>query len=149
MPDTRQQLLEFLREHQVLTLAVAGPYAAAVFYAVDDELNLYFVTDPATRHGAALVQDARVAGTVQRDRQRRQEIRGVQLTGHCVRLTGTARVAGWAIFLKRFVWAAATDLAPAITKVELWKLQPDWLRLLDNRQGFGHKTEWTRPPTAC
>ena len=66
MPDTRQQLLEFLRDHQVLTLAVAGPYAAAVFYVVDDDLNLYFVTDPTTRHGMALTQDGRVAGTVQR-----------------------------------------------------------------------------------
>ena len=144
MPDTRQQLLEFLREHQVLTLAVAGPYAAAVFYEVDDDLNLYFVTDPSTRHGMALTQDGRVAGTVQRDRQQQQEIRGVQLTGCCRRLTGPAWVTSWAQYLKKFAWAAAPELMPAVAKVAVWKLETDWLRLIDNRQGFGHKAEWTR-----
>jgi len=146
MAATRLQLLEFLREHQVITLAVTGPYAAAVFYVVDAELNLYFVTDPRTRHGTALAKDGRVAGTVQRDRQQRQEIRGVQVTGRCRRLTGPAWVSGWALYLKKFAWAASPELLPAVAKIALWKLETDWLRLIDNRQGFGHKAEWTRPP---
>ena len=140
--DLKPQLLAFLREHQVLTLAVNGPYAAALFYAVDDELNLYVVTDPATRHGAAM--EGCVAGTIQRDRQRWQKICGVQFTGQCARLTGTERVAGWAIFLNRFALAGAEELAPAFAKAELWKITPDWLCLTDNRQGFGHKAEWSR-----
>jgi len=140
--DLKQQLLEFLREHKVLTLAVDGPYAAALFYAVDSDLNLYVVTDPKTRHGQAL--GGKVAGTIQRDQQCWQEICGVQFTGQCVRLTGAERVAGWAMFLKRFALAGIEELAPAFAKVELWKITPDWLRLVDNRQGFGHKAEWTR-----
>lgn len=143
--DLKSQLLEFLREHQVLTLAVDGPYAAALFYAADDELNLYVVTDPTTRHGTAMA--GRVAGTIQRDRQDWQEIRGVQLTGHCSQLTGAERATGWAIFLKRFALAGVAELAPAFAKAELWKITPDWLRLTDNRQGFGHKAEWT--PAGC
>ena len=143
--DLKSQLLAFLREHQVLTLAVDGPYAAALFYAVDDELNFYVVTDPATRHGLAISQKGRVAGTIQRDRQRWQEIRGVQFTGQCVRLTGTQRVAGWALFMKRFALAGIDELAPVFAKVEIWKITPDWMCLTDNRQGFGHKDEWTRP----
>lgn len=138
------QLLAFLREHQVLTLAVAGPYAAAVFYAVDVELNLYFVTDPATRHGAALSRESGVAGTIQRDRQHWQNIRGVQLTGRCARLTGSGRQAGWGLYLNKFAFAGAPELAPAFAKTDLWKLTPDWIRLTDNGQGFGHKAEWTR-----
>ena len=141
---TRQQLLEFLCEHQVITLAVAGPYAAAVFYVVDADLNLYFVTDPTTRHGTELTKDGRVAGTVQRDRQQRKEIRGVQLTGHCRRLTGRAWVTGWTLYLKKFAWAASPELMPAVAKVALWEIKPDWMRLIDNRQGFGHKEEWRR-----
>ena len=142
--DLKSQLLAFLREHQVLTLAVAGPYAAAVFYAVDAELNLYFVTDPVTRHGIALSQESNVAGTIQRDRQHWQEIRGVQLTGQCARLTGPERQAGWELFLKKFSFAGAPELIPVLAKVDLWKLTPDWIRLTDNGQGFGHKAEWTR-----
>jgi len=98
----------------VLTLAVDGPYAAALFYAADDELNLYVVTDPTTRHGTAMA--GRVAGTIQRDRQRWQEIRGVQFTGQCSQLTGAERAPGWTIFLKRFALAGVAELAPAFAK---------------------------------
>ena len=122
-----------------------GPYATALFYAVDDDLNFYVVTDPTTRHGMALGRSSRVAGTIQRDQQRWQEIRGVQFTGQCRRLTGADRVAGWALFMQRFAVSGVAELAPAFAKVELWKIIPDWLRLIDNRQGFGHKAEWTRP----
>ena len=137
----RSQILDFLREHQVLTLAVAGPYAAAVFYAVDDELNLYFVTDSATRHGAALSRESSVAGTIQRDRQNWQEIRGVQWTGQCARLTGAERQAGWELYLKRFAFAGAPELGPAFAKVDLWKITPDWIRLTDNCQKPGARRE--------
>jgi uncharacterized protein YhbP (UPF0306 family) len=26
----------------------------------------------------------------------------------------------------------------------LWRIEPAWMRLIDNRRGFGHKEEWTR-----
>lgn len=143
----KTRLREFLREHQVLTLAVTGPYAAAVFYAVDDELNLYFVSDPGTRHAGAILADNRVAGTIHRDPQHWQEIRGVQWTGRCYRLEGLERTAGWALFLKRLELRAAAQLAPALAKVDLWKIVPEWMRLIDNTQGFGHKAEWHRDGT--
>lgn len=143
----KARLLEFLRAHQVLTLAVSGPYAAAVYYAVDDELNLYFVSEPDTRHASAILTDNRVAGTIHRDRQHWKEIRGVQLTGRCYRLDSAERVTGWALLMKRAEWRNAAQLAPALAKVDLWKVVPDWMRLIDNSQGFGHKDEWCRPTT--
>jgi len=42
-----------------------APYAAALFYAIDDELSFYVVTDPATRHGQAMLANPSVAGTIQ------------------------------------------------------------------------------------
>ena len=33
---------------------------------------------------------------------------------------------------------------PAVAKVALWEIKPDWMRLIDNRQVFGHKEEWRR-----
>jgi len=46
----RERLLNFLRKCQVVTVTVVEPegtaHAAALFYAVDDELNLYVLTDP-------------------------------------------------------------------------------------------------------
>jgi hypothetical protein len=154
MNEMRDRLVAFLRDHQVLTLAVAGndgaPYAAALFYAVDDELNFYVVSDPGTVHGRAMLNDGRVAGTVQRDRQSWQEAAGVQFTGRCRRLTGAERVRGWAVFMGRFGFlrevklAGIGELAAALAKIDLWRIEPSWIRLIENKRGFGHKEEWTR-----
>lgn len=157
--DLASRLLQFLRAHQVLTLATADPdgqpYTAALFYAVDDDLNFYIVSDPKTRHGAAMLRDGRVAGTIQRDRQQWQDATGAQFTGRCVRLTGAARAAGWAVFMKRFAFlqevnlAGIGSLASALAKVDLWRVEPEWMRLIDNGVRFAHKEEWTRPSATC
>ena len=147
----RKRLLSFLRNHQVVTIAVAEPdgmaHAAALFYAVDDELNLYVLTEPASRHGRAMARTSLVAGTIQRDRQDWQEIQGAQFRGHCQRLRGAARERGWNLFAARFPLVrnlAAAGLAQALGKMALWRIEPAWMRLIDYRRGFGHKEEWTR-----
>ena len=149
----RERLLNFLRKCQVVTVAVVEPegtvHAAALFYAVDDELNLYVLTDPASRHGRAMARTGLVVGTIQRDRQEWREIQGVQFRGRCECLTGVARERGWDIFAARFPFVrnpAAAGLALALGKPALWRVEPAWMRLIDNRRGFGHKEEWTREP---
>ena len=147
----REQLLNFLRKHQVVTVAVVEPdgtaHAAALFYAVDDELNLYVLTEPASSHGRAMARTGWVAGTIQRDRQEWREIQGAQFRGRCRRLRGAARERGWNLFAARFPFVrdpAVAGLAQALGKMALWRIEPAWMRLIDNRRGFGHKDEWTR-----
>lgn len=145
-------MLAYLRAHRVLTLAIAdagGPHAAAVFYAADDDLNLYFVSEPASRHGQALLAAGAVAGTVQDDRQEWHEITGVQFHGAARRLDGAERECGWELYTARFPFLLTGDvvLTGALAKSALWKIEPTWMRLVDNRLGFGHKGEWRRPAT--
>jgi uncharacterized protein YhbP (UPF0306 family) len=146
----RERFLAFLREHQVLTLAVAGrdgkPCAAALFYAVDADLRLYVLTDPATRHGQAIRANGAVAGTVQRDRQQWDEITGIQFHGRCRQLTGDERAQAWELYTARFPFLLKPNaaLTAELAKTALWCIEPDWMRLIDNRRGFGHKDEWTR-----
>lgn len=135
------------------TLAVndaAGPHAAAVFYAVDEELNLYFVSDPATRHGQALAATGTVAGTVQDDRQQWHEITGVQFHGAVRQLAGAERARGWELYTARFPFLLAGNVAltGALAQSALWEIAPQWMRLVDNRLGFGHREEWRRRPRA-
>lgn len=150
MKGLRPRLLSFLRAHQVLTLAAvddAGqPVAAALFYVVDDKLRLYVVTDPATRHGQAMLARGIVAGTAQRDQQQWHEIQGVQFRGTCRQLDGAARRRGWALYTARFPFLllGSQVLTAALAKTALWQIEPDWMRLIDNRLGFGHKEEWRR-----
>lgn len=149
----RERLLKFLREHQVLTLAVTepdgNPYAAALFYVVDDELRLHVVTDPATRHGKAMLANPSVAGTIQLDRQRWHEIRGVQFRGLCRQLGSAERARAWEIYSARFPFLQQpnTILTRELAATAMWRIDTTWMRLTDNQLGFGHKEEWT-PPTA-
>jgi uncharacterized protein len=147
--NTRERLFEFLRAHQVVTLAVTdadgSPHAAALFYAADSDLSLYVLTDPEARHGQAMLTNGRAAGTIQRDRQQWQEVQGVQFRGRCGELTGEERARAWALYTERFPFLKEKQaaLGSAMTKMGVWRIKPTWMRIIDNRQGFGHKDEWS------
>ncbi|MEV7467743.1 pyridoxamine 5'-phosphate oxidase family protein [Streptomyces kronopolitis] len=150
-----------LGAHTTMTLAYAdedGPQACAVLYAADAATDatgggaagagpvLYFVTATGTRHGRALAgSGGRAAFTAQQDGQEWSGLTGLQGRGRCRVLAGAERAAGWQVYLARFPFVAGSErLRGALERTSLWELRPDWLRLIDNGQGFGHKEEWSR-----
>ncbi|MEU3714051.1 pyridoxamine 5'-phosphate oxidase family protein [Streptomyces catenulae] len=153
--DCPAGIRQALAAHTTLTLAYAdddGPQACAVLYAPGGDAAaplLYFVTAHSTRHGRALARPgARVAFTAQRDGQEWSGLTGLQGRGGCRELTGAARAAGWDAYTGRFPFVAGdARLRGALERTALWELRPDWLRLIDNGRGFGHKEEW-RPQGA-
>lgn len=153
MDDTRPgpEIRAALDAHTTLTLAYAdedGPQACAVLYAVAEGPVLVFVTSVTTRHGRALLGDPRVAFTAQRDGQEWTALTGLQGRGVCRPLEGARRAAAWGAYGARFPYVERSDrLRRAMERAELWELRPDWLRLVDNGRGFGHRTEWRRGPS--
>ncbi|MFB6440699.1 pyridoxamine 5'-phosphate oxidase [Streptomyces sp. NPDC056411] len=169
-PACPEPIRRALAAHTTMTLAYGdedGPQACAVLYATGggpagggDRMAgsggapggsgpdpvLYFVTATTTRHGRALAEPgARVAFTVQRDGQEWSELTGLQGRGRCRTLSGAERAAGWRAYTGRFPFVGQSDrLRDALERTTLWELRPDWLRLIDNGQGFGHKEEWRR-----
>ncbi|KUL53067.1 pyridoxamine 5'-phosphate oxidase [Streptomyces sp. NRRL F-4489] len=144
-------IVRALAGHTTVTLAYAdqdGPQACAVLYAAgraaDGAPALYFVTAASTRHGRALAEPgARVAFTVQRDGQEWSGLTGIQGRGTCRTLHGAERDAGWRTYTACFPFVTEDErLRAALERTALWELRPDWLRLIDNAQGFGHKEEW-------
>jgi hypothetical protein len=150
MNRVKARLLTFLHGHKVLTLATVDadgrPYAAALFYAIDENLRFHVVTDPATRHGQTLLANSAVAGAIQPDRQQWQDIMGIQFRGRCWQLTGAYRERAWEIYTARFPFLLRgnTALTAEVAKTAMWCIEPEWMRLIDNRLGFGHKEEWKR-----
>ncbi|MFF7687048.1 pyridoxamine 5'-phosphate oxidase family protein [Streptomyces syringium] len=149
------ELLAALDAHTTMTLAYTdedGPQACAVLYAPAEESApaLVFVTSVTTRHGRALRDgETCVAFTAQRDHQDWVTLTGIQGRGVCRRLEGAEREAAWQAFRTRFPYVEQTEqLRQAMEREDLWELRPDWLRLVDNGQGFGHKTEWPTPAGA-
>ncbi|MGQ9903632.1 MAG: pyridoxamine 5'-phosphate oxidase, partial [Anaerolineae bacterium] len=140
------ELRAFLGRHNVLTLAYQddqGVGACAVWFAVDEQLHLHFLSSPTTRHGRALAAGAQVAFTVHKDEQNWHSIQGIQGVGLCARTPAHSIDTAWQVYTRRFPFVARQfpDLQAALESAALWRIVPAWIRLIDNTKGFGHKEE--------
>jgi uncharacterized protein YhbP (UPF0306 family) len=130
----------FRRHHQlsIATVSDSGPWCASCFFAWDEENNtLVITTDPDTRHGAEFHINSSVAGTIALETKRIGHIRGAQFTGTVSEPEDEVLKRARRIYLKRFPYAALVDL-------HLWVITLNYIKLTDNRLGFGHKETWRR-----
>ena len=150
----RAAIRDFLESQSTLTLATcgpAGPWATAVFFASDVDLNLYFVSDPRTRHGRDLMATERAAAAVHPDCDAWDEIKGVQLEGAVATLDDDARDAALTRYLAKFPQVRRlyeqprdndeTVIGARLRQATLFRLMPERIRLIDNSRGFGFKGE--------
>ena len=132
-----QCIVAFIKKHHVLTLAtlkVSGeqPYVANCFYAYDTERNIFiFTSDSSTRHGAEMEQNPRVALSIVRETRIVGAIEGLQITGVAERGDDEAKRR----YIRRFPYAAVAPLT-------LWMVRPEFMKLTDNKLGFGKKLIW-------
>lgn len=152
MESTQDQLnsvVKLLREETTLTLATVSedgaPSAAPLFYIVDDELSLYWLSSTSSRHSRNLLASHRAAATVYRSARSWREIRGVQLHGAVSKVTIPQRRAAIVkAYCERFKLGRVLRLA--IRRSSLFVLQPEFFRYIDNARGLGGGFELTRPP---
>ncbi len=138
-PDSK--IVTFLQKHHVLTLAtVAGdqPWVANCFYAfLEKEMAFVFTSGDETRHIREVTQNPKVAGNVVLETSIIGKIQGIQFSGTLVRAEGEVLTKVSSAYLKRFPFAALMDTT-------LWILEIDYLKMTDNRLGFGKKLIWER-----
>ncbi|MFJ8434276.1 pyridoxamine 5'-phosphate oxidase family protein [Kitasatospora sp. NPDC094019] len=96
-----------LADAMVLTLATAGhehgPHANLAFFAYDDDLVLYFVSERSTRHSHHLAEEARAAATVFLPPPVfGEQLRGLQLTGSAGEAWGRQAEAALAAYQARY-----------------------------------------------
>jgi uncharacterized protein len=141
-----QTVLAYLQSHQVMTLATVGErdgvWATAVFYA-NDQFDLYFLSAGHTRHAQNFRHQPHVAAAIQEDYADWPEIKGIQLEGDVVLLSGDERLAAIALYEARypFLSQAHTQLRAALDKVNWYRLRPTRLYFIDNSRGLGHRDE--------
>jgi hypothetical protein len=146
------RLQAFFADHTTLSLTICdqdGPWAAGVFYVHDADFSLYFLTDPATRHGRNLVASGRAAATIHHDGQDWRRIKGVQMIGIAY-LVGDAleQLRAWRLYLARFPFVSDFISEPGVFraayaakmgKVRFFKLSPTRIWLTDNERQFGKR----------
>ncbi len=128
-----------------MTLATAGhngePHAADVYFAADDALNLYFFSDPLSQHSLDVARNPRAAVTIHPHCSDWREIRGLQLRGWVKAVEDEdERKRAWELYSGKFPFVS--ELASVISQNQLFVFESEWIRLVDNRKGFGFKQEW-------
>lgn len=157
--ETRQAIRQLLETQNTMTLATCEgdrPWATAVFYASDPELNLYFVSDERTRHGHPLQTKNWAAGAIHPDCREWMEVYGVQFEGPVNILEGMARTTALNCYFDKFPEIKTLceqprtqneeTIATRLLAAHLYQLKPQWMRLIDNRRHFGCKAEIVLDP---
>lgn len=139
-PDKR--MAKFIREHHVFTLATrsekSAPWCASCFYVYLEDLNWFvFTTDDDTRHGSEMIMNPGVAVCIALETTITGKIRGVQITGTASKADGEAGQIARKAFIRRFPVAM-------LKKTNLWIIEPDYIKMTDNRLGFGIKLIWQK-----
>lgn len=132
-----------------LSLATSGetgePHAAAVYFAAGEGPVLYFFSASSSQHSQDLARDSRAAVSLYLPSWSWQEIRGLQARGTVRPVEpGAAWDDAWDLYISKFPFVL--QMKAEVSRTRLYAFRPDWIRLVDNRQGFGFKQEWVRTP---
>ncbi len=146
----KKQIRQFLLRQSTLTLGTVSqagaPAAADLYFAADHVLNLFFVSEPGSRHAQNIAANAEVAATVHAPAWDWRDIKGVQLEGRCEALTGKAeRVSALARYSRKFGFVSSLSAAKGasfLARHNVYRIVPHWIRWLDNRVAFAYRDEW-------
>lgn len=137
-----------------MTLSTASPdgkpHAAPVYFAAPSLMNvnpipvLYFFSDPRSQHGQHLDANPRAAVAIYPPCFDWQDIRGLQMGGLAAPVeAGEEWNTAWGLYKTKFPFVAG--LKAIVARNRLYAFTPGWIRLVDNRRGFGFKQEWRFP----
>ena len=139
LPEKR--IVDFIKEHHVLTLATVienNPWCSNCFYTYLDTENCFvFTSDDDTKHAQDALVNINVAGSVVLETNVVGKIQGIQFRGIMVRPDVHLHKKAKKAYLKRFPYAA-------LMKTSLWVLHLTYIKMTDNRLGFGKKLIWEK-----
>ena len=142
-----EEVLSYLDQHQVLTLATIGsdgPWAAALFY-VNKTFTFYFLSAAHTRHSRNITENPHVAATIQEDYIDWRSIKGIQLEGNVSQLQGAGQQRAISLYEDKypFIKSATSQIRLGLAKANWYRLVPSRLYFIDNSEGLGHRDEIT------
>lgn len=141
MQNPEKRIVDFIHEHHVLTLAtISGnmPWCANCFYVYLEEENCFvFTSDDNTKHIQDVKNNSNVAGSVVLETKTVGKIQGIQFHGILEKPQNELISISKKAYLKKFPFAV-------LMKTSLWLFKPDYIKMTDNRLGFGKKLIWEK-----
>ncbi len=134
-----KRITDFFKQHHVLTLATSAsdlPWCANCFYVYLPEENLLaFTSDKHTRHVKEGILNRNVAGTVVLETGIIGKIQGIQFLGILEEPQGKLLEIVKNAYVRRFPVAM-------LMNTTMWIVQLTYIKMTDNRLGFGKKLIW-------
>jgi len=147
--DLMQTVTRFLDGTRTASLATVDdtgrPHAANVQFVRGNELTLYWVSSPDSEHSQHLAQRSDVALTVYAHDDTAANIHGLQMRGRASLLPDDEALnTAWDLYTRKY--PVVTTMPQVREMVEegrqrFYRVEPTWLRWIDNRRGFGWKAE--------
>lgn len=145
MVDRRSRVIEVLKNTHLMSLATldeGGIWVADVIFLYDDDLNIYWISAPDTRHSKAILKNNKVAGTVTYSTKSKEPNFGIQFEGKAERLEGLR------IDLIAKHWVKRGHKIPSVAEAKEWlggecwyKLSPSKMELIDEKNfGFDRQS---------
>jgi uncharacterized protein YhbP (UPF0306 family) len=104
--DLRTLISEYLKKAKLMQIATVKndkPWVASVWYVVDNELNLYFMSKDSRRHSLEIKNNPNVAGAIVIPHKTLgDKTRGLQFEGTCKEVKGTAALKTFTLFIKTY-----------------------------------------------
>jgi uncharacterized protein len=139
LPEKR--ISDFIRKHHVVTLATTAegiPWCAHCFYAYMKEENwLVFTSDDQTKHVRDVEINPEVAGGIVLETSVVSKVQGIQFRGIMRRPGEEEKRDVQLAYLARFPFAI-------LMNASLWIVELRYIKMTDNRLGFGKKLIWEK-----
>lgn len=137
MPKTREKIEAFLAKHHLLSLATSAenvPQSASLFYAYDaKKVSFVVASDVTTEHAQNVLLNETVSGTVALETDEIGKIAGIQFRAKMRMISHQEGE----LYFRAFPFAK-------VMNPQLWSVELDYIKLTDNRLGFGKKLYWQR-----
>lgn len=138
-PDDR--IIKFIKKHHLLSLSMTLndiSWSCSCFYVyLGKKVQFLITSDEDTKHIGFVKKNPNVSGTIATETIIVGKIRGIQFAGNIEKIEKHDYVKYKMIYLKKFPFAV-------LKNTDLWLINPDILKMTDNRLGFGKKLYWHR-----
>ncbi len=145
MRDPLREAAALLDSQWTMVLGVGlepvGSHSAPLYFVRGEGFTLYWLSSPDSFHSRALAAGGQASAAVFRPSRKWTELRGLQIRG-----TAQAVRKQRALIEKyKSKFGLGGELDAVIGRSRLYRLEPRWMRLIDNRRGFGWNMEWKFP----
>ena len=138
--ELKKLIAEYLKEAKLMQIATSKdnkPWVATVWFAYDNNFNIYFISRHNRRHSLEIAKNPYVAGAIVKKHETLgDKTRGLQFEGKCSELKGSELIKNFAIFARRFPKVTKFILSPkeiieGATDHHLYKIVPSSIVLFD------------------